>query len=126
MAVGPIDARQCLLSPSALVAPFAHLGDEDCGVVVAALRVPIEFPGAVEQPGDAGHAVGAIERELERPGRVPAELVTERQMHDALAVARGVEALDFTKSGESPHRSTRYRSEFRFTSYLLPAPLPRD
>ena len=90
--------------PAVLVAALEQLGDEQTGVVVAALRAPVEFAGAIEQSGDAGHAVGAVERELERLDRIPTEFVTERQVHDALAIALRIQALDRAEVVESRHR----------------------
>ena len=51
-------------------------------------------------------------REFQRPGRIPTELVAEREMHNALAVALGVETFDFAKIVESSHLGTPYQLHF--------------
>src|SRR5205085_12642123 len=79
----------------------------DRRVVVAPLRVGVELAGPIEQGRDARHAVGAIQGDLERPDRVPGELVTERQVDDALVIAFGIERLDRLQDVEAAaHRPT--------------------
>src|SRR6185369_17628203 len=69
----------------------------------------VELSGAIEQPGDAGHAVGTVQRDLERPHRIPAELEAEREVHDALVVTLGIETLDLAEVVEAPHGLRLYR-----------------
>src|SRR5262249_40137958 len=57
----------------------------------------------IEQRGDAGHAVRAIERDFERPNGIPAELVAERQMDDAGVIALGIEILDRAEDVPASH-----------------------
>ena len=92
-----------LAPAAALVAPLAHLGDQDRGVVVAALGRAVELAAAMEQAGDARYAVGAVERDLQRPNRVPGKLVAERQVHDPLMIAHGIELFDLPEDVESSH-----------------------
>jgi hypothetical protein len=104
MAVRPVHPLERFLAAPALIAPFTHLGDEDRGVVVAALSVLVELAGPVQQRGNAGDAVGAIERNLQRPNGVPGELITERQVNNALVVRHRIQPLDLVKNVESGHR----------------------
>ena len=94
-----------------LVAPLAHLGDEDRGVVVAPLRGAVELPAPIQERRNARHAVGPVERHLERPHRIPREFVAEDQMDDALAVPLGIQPLDLTQVVEASHASPYVRQD---------------
>ena len=99
--------------------------EQQGGVVVAALRLPIELAGAIEQPRDAGHAVGTVERQFKRPGRIPAKLIAERKMHDALAIPLRVEPFDFAKIVESSlHRIPCPRHEQRIATIAKDGSVP--
>ena len=107
MTVRPVHPLQRFFAAPALVSPLAHLSDENGGVVVAALCVRVELARAIEQLRNRRDAVGAIKGHFERAHRVPRKLVAERQVHDALVVALGVEPLNLVQDVEASHLSRR-------------------
>src|SRR5207248_7294426 len=87
------------------VAPLHHLAEEQVGVVVALLRPAAELAGAVQEPPDARHRVGAEQGELQRARDVEGELVAGAEVDDALVVPPGTERLDLLSDAGSAHRS---------------------
>jgi hypothetical protein len=67
----------------------------------------MELAGAIEKRGNGRHAIGPVQRNLQRADRIPREVVPEREMHDPLMVPFGIERLDFEEHVEPawPHHS---------------------
>lgn len=78
--------------------------EEQRGVVVAFLRAVGELGGLGQQAADAGHGVGAEERELQRAGEVPGELVGGGEPVDGEEVLVGVETEDLPQPVVTLHR----------------------
>jgi hypothetical protein len=92
--VGLVDPAHGGLAALAVEAVLEHLAEQQRGVVVPLLGLTAELAGAIEQLPDRGHRIRPVERQLERPGHVPGELVQHVQPMDPPVLRLGVQRLD--------------------------------
>src|SRR4030095_11106084 len=101
VAMCPVHPLEGFLAAPALVPPLAHLGDEKRRVVISLLGARVKLAGPIQQRGDAGHTVGAVQRDFQRTDCVPRKVVTERQVNDSLTIALWIEPFDLPQNVES-------------------------
>ncbi|MFK4541396.1 hypothetical protein RKD29_000992 [Streptomyces tendae] len=101
--VDPPDGRAALLTVEAVL---DHGVEEQRRVVVPLLGPVGELRGLGEQPADARHGVGAVERQFQGAGEVPGELVGRGQPVDLRGVLIGIHAPDPCQQFEPPRHVT--------------------